>query len=192
MRTLKTVIILSVLIIAGALIFWFHFSKDVARAPEIEKAKISDISTMLRLCTMELYEEVPVKASIGSRHLFAREVLTGTISFDVEKLEVEECGDTLKIILPREIIEIYEATEPDSYKVIDTWNDNLFGTSNFTAAEENIIKGKVRKSYRRAVYAKGYVECARKETAQNLTSHLTALTDKTVIVTDPSPKGYPD
>ncbi len=192
MKTIKALVLIAILMIAGAFILRYHFSKNGYDATNIQKAKIADISTMLRLCTTELYEEVPVKASIGSRHLFAREALTGTISFDVENLEIAENADTIKIVLPHEILEIYEATEPDSYKVIDMWNDNLFGSSNFTTAEENIIKGKVRQSYRRAVYAKGYVELARKEAARNLTSILTAMTGKTVIVTDPSPKGYPN
>lgn len=188
MKTIRTIVALLVIIAAGAIACWWYMSPEASRVT-MHQAKITDISPMLRLCTVEIYDDVPVKGSIGPRHIFAKAALNGSISFDLENIRMTESGDTVSVTLPREIVEIYESTAPGSYQVIDTWNDNYFASSNFTTAEENTIKAKVRENYRKNIYAKGYVERARKEAVENLTSLLTGLTGKTVIVNDPTPKG---
>lgn len=91
--------------------------------------------------------------------------------------------------LPREIVDIYESTDAGSYQVIDIWTDSFMGKPNITTAQENSIKSKVRDNYRKDIYRKGYVERARKDAAENLTSLLKGLTGKTVIVSDPTPQG---
>lgn len=164
-------------------------SPEVSRVT-LHEAKISDVSPMLRLCSVEIYDDVPIKGSIGPRHIFARVALNGSISFDLDNVNISESGDTLNVTLPREIVDVYESTAPGSYQVIDTWTDDFFGSANFTTEEENKIKGKVRDNYRRGIYAKGHVRRARKEAVENLTSLLSGLTGKTVIVNDPSPEGY--
>ncbi len=189
MKAIRTIIILLILVAAGAVAYWWHVSPEADRVT-VHEAKITDVSPMLRLCSVEIYDDVPVKGSIGKRHIFARESLNGTISFDLDSIEMVENGDTINVTLPREIVEIYESTAPGSYLVIDTWTDELFGSSNFTTAEENAIKAKVRDNYRKEIYRKGYVERARKEAVANLTAMLGGVTGKTVIVTDPSPAGY--
>ncbi|MDE7409506.1 MAG: DUF4230 domain-containing protein [Muribaculaceae bacterium] len=155
----------------------------------MQEAKITDISPMLRLCSVEIYDDVPVKGSIGNRHMFARMALKGSISFDLDSIAMAENNDTISVALPKEIVDIYESTDANSYQVIDVWCDSFFGNSNFTTAEENSIKSKVRDNYRKEIYRKGYVERARKEAADNLTSLLKGLTGKTVIVSDPTPQG---
>ena len=189
MKKLYGIIILLVLVGAGAVACWWYMSPEASRVT-LHEAKIKDVTPMLRLCTVEIYDDVPVKGTIGKRHIFARESLNGSISFDLENIEMVENGDTLNVTLPREIVEIYESTAPGAYQVIDTWTDELFGSSNFTVAEENSIKAKTRDDYRKEIYRKGYVERARKEAVANLTAMLGGVTGKTVIVTDPSPAGY--
>lgn len=187
--------IINILVLLGACAIgawlWITDSPEASRV-NIEKAKITDISPMLRLCSVEIFDEVPVKGTIGKRHLVAKAVLNGSISFDLDGIETTERNDSLFVTLPREIVEVLESAEPGSYKVIDTWSDSFFGSSNFTTTEENAIKAQARENYRRNIYEKGYVKRARSEAAANLTGLLSSVTGKTVIVTDPSPEGYLD
>ncbi|MCI9285738.1 MAG: DUF4230 domain-containing protein [Muribaculaceae bacterium] len=187
-NTLRWLTILAVVVLAGVAAAWWYFSPEANRFT-MHEAKISDLKPMVRLCSMDIYEDVPIKGHIGPRHIFARAALNGTVTFDLEQLKSEERGDTLIVTLPPEIVEIYESTEPGAYKVIDTWNENFFGSNHFTTEEENTIKSKVRDNFRKKVYAKGYVKRARAEARQNLTDMLGGLTGKRVIVNDPTPEG---
>lgn len=186
--TLYSVAILAAVILLGALGAWWALSPKASRAT-MHDAAITDISPMVRLCSVDIYEDIPIKASIGPRHMFARATVNGSITFDLEDLHIREQGDTITVTLPREIVEIHESTEPGSYLVIDTWNDNIFGSDNISTTEENKIKAKVRENFRRKVYAKGYVKRARAEATANLTAMLSGLTGKTVVVNDPTPDG---
>lgn len=188
MKIIRYIIVLVVIAAGVVLAGWWYRSPKPSRVA-VHEAKIADVVPMLKLCSVEIYDDVPIKGSIGSRHIFARAALNGSISFDLENVSMTDSGDTIRLTLPREIVEVYESTAPGSYLVIDTWNDNIFGSSKFSAAEENAVKRKVLDSYRRSIYRRGYVERARKEAVGNLTSMLSGLTGKTVIVTDPTPKG---
>lgn len=183
-------VVLVLLLAAGWLVYEWKTSPEVSRTT-LQEARITDISPMLQLCSVEILEDLPVKASVGSRHIFAVMSVRGSISFDIDDLTLEGRGDTVFVTLPREIVDIRESTEPGSYKVIDTWNDRFLGSSRFTAAEENAAKAKVSENYRRSLYRRGYVARARKEAVANLSAMLGALTRKKVVVTDPSPSGYP-
>lgn len=189
MKAVRTLIVLIILAAAGFAVYKWYTAPEATHIT-MQEAKIKDVTPMLRLCSVEIYDDVPVKGSIGGRHLFGRVALKGSISFDLDSVRMTEHGDTLALILPREIVEVYESTDEGSYQVIDTWNDSFLGSTNFTTAEENSIKSKVRDNYRAGIYQKGYVARARKEAVANLTSLLGGLTGKTVIVTDPSPEGY--
>lgn len=193
MRYLKWILILLViLLIAGCGIYLYNKwqrSEEVVRA-DIYDAKIEDISPMLQLCSVEIIEDVPIKASIGKRNIFAQMTVTGNISFDVENIVMSQQGDTLVVQLPPEIIEIRESTDARSYKVIDTWTDKFLGKSNFSVAEENKIKGKVRDNYIKSLYNRGYIKRARKEAVVNLNRMLKAATGSEVLVKDTMPAGY--
>lgn len=182
-------LLILIVIAVSAFAAYLYFAPTKSRV-RLHAATIEDVRAMARLCSVEIYEEVPVKGKVGSRHLVAREVLVGTISFDLDSLRLEESGDTVRLCLPREIVEVYESTEPGAYTVIDNWNDNFLGSSNITTAEENRMKELVRRQFVKSVYAKGYVRRARAEAVNNLRSLLSSLTGRPVIVTDPSPAGY--
>lgn len=189
MKAIKIIIVLVIIAVAGFVAYKWYTAPEATNIT-LQEAKITDVTPMLRLCSVEIYDEVPVKGDIDNRHLFARVALNGSISFDLDSVKMTESGDTLSVTLPREIVDIYESTDAGAYQVIDTWCDSFLGSSNFTTAEENSIKSKVRDNYRKEIYQKGYVARARKEAVANLTSLLGGLTGKTVIVTDPSPEGY--
>lgn len=183
MKALRIIIVMAVVSLCYLIGYRLLHSPE-APDERIETAKVSDIRAMLRLCAVEVHEDIPVRGSIGSRHLFAKETVTGSISFDLDSIDFTESKDSIVITLPREIIEIKESTEPDSYKVIDNWNDRLLGSDNFTTAEENSIKFKVRDNFKKSLYKRGIVRRARQEAGQNVTSMMKAMTGKTVVIID--------
>lgn len=188
MKFIYSLIILLALAAAGFIGYKWYTAPEAERVT-VEAAKITDVTPMLRLCTVEIYDDVPVKGTVDTRHFFAKSAVKGSISFDLENIDYCEGSDTISITLPKEIVEVYESTEPGAYKVIDTWNDSFFGSSNFTTAEENKIKAEARDSYRRNIYKRGLVTRARKEAAENLKAMLSGITGKVVIVNDPNPDG---
>lgn len=155
----------------------------------LHDSTVKEVESMVRLCSMDIYEETPVKATIGSRHLFGRITLRGSVTFDIEHLAIDMTGDTIVVKLPPERVEILESTDKDSYIVIDTWNDHILGSGKFTTAEENKIKEKVKQNAIKNIYRKGYVKRARAEAVDNLTRMLTNVTSKPVKVIDPMPEG---
>lgn len=189
MKTLYKYLTLIVVLAVCGIVAYFYFAPSRSRVT-LHDATIKEVKDMARLCTVEIYEEVPVRGHVGQRHLVAREVLVGNISFDLEGLAMDASSDTIRVTLPREIVEIRESTEPGSYTVIDNWNDSFMGDANITTAEENKMKQLTLDSFVKAVYAKGYVKRARAEAVANLTSLLSSMTGRPVVVTDPSPEGY--
>ena len=187
---IKTVIILAAITAIGVLVWWI-LSPAAASRTNLHKTEVADIRALVELCTVEITEDIPVKGHVGPKHLFARQTVNGSISFDLDKLEITEDSDSaLTVVLPPEIVEIHESTEPNSYEVIDVWNENLLGSAVMTTAQENAIKRKVCDNFRKKIYTKGYVRRARSEARSSLSVLLGALTGKNVTVTDPSPEGY--
>lgn len=185
---MKKLLFLVLVLAVGALAAWWYFSPEASRVT-VHEGKISDIKPMVQLCALEVYEDVPVKGTVDTRHLFAKAAVNASISFDLEKLEQREQGDTLFVTLPPEIVEVRESTEPGAYIVIDTWNDEFFGSSNITTAEENSFKAKARENFRKSIYDKGLVRRARSEAVRNLTDMLSAMMNRPVVVSDPTPEG---
>lgn len=192
MKTKKIFPIIAAAILLGGILLIVSLNRKSSRQSgdiTIDGAMVKEVESMVRLCSMDIYEETPVKATIGNRHLFGRITLKGSITFDLERIALKMSGDTLRVQLPPEKVEILESTDKDSYIVIDTWNDRFMGSGSFTTAEENKIKEKVKQNAIKSIYRKGYVKRARAEAAENLTAMLSALTSKPVVVTDPTPEG---
>lgn len=194
MKRLTRLAVAAVVVAAVAAIAWigwdfFRQSQQPPRGQRMVPARIADITPMVRLCTVDLYEEVPVRASIGKRHLFARQVLVGEVAFDIERVDTAVRGDTLVVVLPPEVVELREAVSPGAYTVIDTWSDAFFGKSDFTAAEENRIKAIVRDQAVDRVYRRGIVRRARREAVGRLASLLAPVWHGPVKVIDSNPAG---
>ena len=101
-------------------------------------------------------------------------------------------GDTVIITLPPEIVELYEATDKNSWEVIDTKTIGrmaMFRSDKFTIEEENAVKAKIKEKSTKLLYRNGTIERARAEGARNLQSLMEMVYDKPVRVTDPTPKG---
>ena len=116
-KKIKNIIILAAIATCAiVLFFWLGAPK---KNTEISKGQIKDVKTLAQLCTVDLYNEVPVLDTINNKVLFAVQKQRGSVSFDLENMQVNTDGDTVKIVLSPEIVEINEATEDNSWQVID-------------------------------------------------------------------------
>lgn len=182
-KIIRTVIIIAV--IAVVAICAYYLLRTPKNDIEVDKGRINDVKTMVQLCTIDLYNEVPVLDTINNKVIFAVQKQRGSVSFDLEKLEVDAEGDTVRVTLPPEIIEINEATSDNSWQVIDTKNIGFLGSlrsSKLTNEEENQVKAKVKQNSEKRLYQNGTISRARAEAAENLQTLLEKLYRKPVIV----------
>lgn len=191
MKIKKNITIAAIAVAAIALFFWFGSPK---KSFEVGKGQVSDVKTMVQLCTIDLYNEVPVLDTINNKVLFAVQKQRGSVSFDLENMQISNDGDTVKIVLSPEIIEINEATEDNSWQVIDSRNLSLGGfnplaSDKLTDEEENQLKAKIKVNSKKILYHNGTIERARAEGVKNLRSLMEKVYRKPVVVTDLTPKG---
>lgn len=191
-KALKYIIPL-ILAVAIAFLGW-QIYRFMQRPDEIEvlPSKPGDIKEMARLCSMEIYNEVSILDTVNYKVMFAVQKQSGSISFDMENIQIDDSGDTIRIVLPREIVEVYESNEKNAWEVIDTKaiGPMAFLRSNkFTAAEENRVKSKIKAKAIKRLYSNGTVKKARKDAVENLTRLMEGVYRKPVIVTDPTPNG---
>lgn len=193
-RLVKYLIVL-LLGIAAAIFIYQNYIREVPDDPvAVRMGRISRVEEMARLCSMDLYSEVPVLDTINGKVMFAVQKQRGSISFDLEKLTVDDSGDTVVITLPPEIIELREATETNSWEVIDTKAVGklaLFRTDRISDLEENALKRRVSERSRKRLYDNGTVARARAEGADNLRRLMEKIYRRPVIILDPTPAGTP-
>ena len=186
------IIILAILALAG----WQAY-RYFQRPDEIEvlPSHPGDVREMVRLCTMEIYNEVPVLDTVNFKVMFAVQKQSGSIAFDVEHLDIDDTGDTVKIVLPREIVTVNESTDKNAWQVIDTKAIGpmaMFRSNKFTLDEENRVKAKLKSKSISRLYSNGTIRKARKDAADNLTKLMETVYRKPVIVTDTTPEGNPN
>lgn len=193
-KTLKYIIPAIILAIL-ALVGW-HAYRYFQRPEEIEvlPSRPGEVKEMVRLCSMEIYNEVPVLDTVNFKVIFAVQKQSGSISFDVEHLDVDDTGDTVRIQLPREIVDVYESTEKNAWQVIDTKAIGpmaILRSDKFTLEEENRVKAKLKEKAIKRLYANGTVRKARKDAVGNLTKLMETAYRKPVLVYDSTPDGTP-
>lgn len=187
----KVMIAAVVAAVALAALLYLSFTKP-EKHTDVREGWVSKIETMAQLCTVDLYSEMPILDTINNKVMFAIQKQRGSISFDLENLKIDADGDTVKITLSPEIVELYEATEPNSWEVIDTKAIGrlaVFRSDRFSDTEENALKARIQEKSKRQLYRNGTVRRARAEGAQNLRSLMEQLYRKPVVVTDPTPQG---
>ncbi|MDE6649838.1 MAG: hypothetical protein K2K45_07905 [Muribaculaceae bacterium] len=183
-------LILTVLIVFAG---WLLYRK-IQKPEEIEifQSRPGDVMEMARLCSMELYNEVSILDTVNSKVMFAVQKQAGSISFDMEHLQIDDTGDTIRIILPPEIVEVHEASEKNAWQVIDTKAIGpmaILRSNKFTISEENRVKSKIKTNAIKRLYANGTVRQARKDAVKNLSLMMEGIYRRPVIVTDPTPEG---
>ncbi|MDE6417105.1 MAG: hypothetical protein K2K68_08790 [Duncaniella sp.] len=180
-------------IAAVILVVAIYFSlPSYKKTIEVGKGRIANIETMAQLCVIDLYNEVPILDTINDKVMFAIQKQRGSVSFDLENMHIDADGDTVKVTLSPEIIDIYEATEDNSWEVIDTKAIGtlaLLKSDKFTDEEENALKANIREKTCKQLYHNGTIKRARAEAAENLRSLMEKVYRKPVKVTDPTPLG---
>ncbi|MCM1355566.1 MAG: DUF4230 domain-containing protein [Staphylococcus sp.] len=182
-------LIITIVIIAGvaAIILWR--STAASTNMSVSETKLSEIKEMVKLCSLEVRDDVAIKDSINGKWIFAKNTVNGYIRFDLEKLDYQTRNDSVIIFLPPEEIEIYESNSDGAYEVIDTWNESLLDLRTLTAAEESAIKRRMAERYRKSFYTKGYVSRARRSAVETLSQLVSVMDDKITIV-DLHPQGF--
>lgn len=184
LRTIRFIAVaLIVLVVAGVAVY-FSLPKP-KESIEVGEGKVTNLRTVAQLCTVDIYNEVPVLDTINNKVIFAIQKQQGSISFDMEHLRVDTIGDTLHVKLPREIISIYEATAPNSWEVIDTKAIGplaLLHNGKLTAAEENVVKRRLQARSKARLYRNGTVSRARTEASATLAQLLSHMYRRPVVV----------
>lgn len=181
-------IILIVIAAVGAIVVFFSFSSS-KKTIDVRQGQIRMIETMVQLCAVDLYNEVPVRDTINNKEIFGIQKQKGSVSFDLENMAMDTDGDTVKITLSPEIVELYEATEDNSWEVIDEKGLSLFTKDKLNNDEENTVKANIKQKSRKMLYRNGVIERARAEGAVNLQTLMEKVYHKPVKVIDPTPKG---
>lgn len=190
-RLVLWVVVIVAAAAAGIYVYRNYVAGTENQAMQVEEARIDGIREMVSLCTLEIEDEVALRDSIHGKWMFAKARLTGEVSFDLEQLKWSMSGDTIFVELPPEMVTVRESTSPDAYKVIDTWDNTIFGLGKLTTSEENTLKRRLTARYRSEIYRKGYVTRARENALRTLRQLTAVLPSGTVVVTDPTPDGRP-
>lgn len=180
--------ILLILVICGAIVGIVFICLPSKKATKINAGKINRIDTMVELCAIDFYNEVPIIDTVQNWVLFAKQKQRGSISFDLENLNVEN-GDTILITLPPEIIEIMEATDENSWESIDSKDLRKMRWEKASPEIWNEVKKNALKQTKRDLYESGIVERARIEGGENLKGFMEIIFRKPVKIIDPTPKG---
>ena len=187
----KLILIAVVAIAVVAIGLYFSFASP-KKSIDVSKGQISKVETMAQLCAIDIYSEVPILDTINNKVMFAVQKQKGSISFDLENMKIDANGDTIKITLSPEIVDLYEATEDNSWEVIDTkaiGTMSMLKSDIFTDEEENALKANIKKNSKKLLYHNGTIERARAEGALHLQSLMEKVYNKPVKVYDPTPKG---
>lgn len=188
----KKFILIAVAVVAAIAIGLYFSFASPNKTIDVGKGRISKMETMAQLCAIDIYSEVPVLDTINNKVIFAIQKQKGSVSFDLENMHMDADGDTVKITLSPEIIDLYEATEDNSWEVIDTkaiGTMSLFKSDKFSDDEDNAIKANIKKNSKRLLYHNGTIERARAEGARNLKTLMEKVYNKPVEVIDLTPKG---
>ncbi len=187
-RYIALLLTLIVILAAAAIILWRN--SQASTNMSISETKLSEIKDMVKLCSLEVRDDIAIRDSINGKWIFAKNTVNGYVRFDLEKLDYQTRNDSIVIFLPPEEIEVYESSRDNSYEVIDTWNQSLLDLRNLTAAEETAIKKRVADRYKASFYEKGYVSRARSSAVATLSTLLSRMDDGKITVVDLYPDGY--
>lgn len=188
----RYLIIAAVIILVGAGIWIWRTSLKPQNEDKIEvaPARMVDLRPVADLCGMEIYREATVVDTINNKVIFGIWKVNGRVLFDLDDLQDvvrsasdgAQAGDTLRLKLPKERVELLESNAPGSWRVVDTYSLKFMGNDRMTPEEENRVKREAIAKLRRDLYSDGTVATARKEAAATLERLLTPMLGCPVIV----------
>ncbi|MBD5132391.1 MAG: hypothetical protein HDT28_07395, partial [Clostridiales bacterium] len=103
-KKLILIAVVAIAVIAIGLYFSFASPK---KSIDVSKGQISKVETMAQLCAIDIYSEVPILDTINNKVMFAVQKQKGSVSFDLENMQMDSDGDTVKIVLSPEIVDLY-------------------------------------------------------------------------------------
>lgn len=182
-QLIRIVLIVLILVAAGGYIYWY-FSRPAAKEGEeypTEKATLKSVKEMAELATLDFHEEIAVKDESDGKWIVARMTIEGSVKYDMDSVSLEQRGDTLILLMPKESFKIYESADSASYQVIDTWDARraMMGRK-LTATEENTIKERARRDVETTLRERGYVARARKNASATLIPILRRLASDSI------------
>lgn len=186
LKMVRYMVCIAMAVAMGCLVY--HAARPEKDDIEVRKGRLHDIETMARLCSVDLYAELPVLDTINGKVLFAVQKQRGSVTFDMDQLAVDDSGDTVKITLPPERVQIFESTDPDSWEVIDTKAIGplaLLRSDRLNIRDENRLKDRIRQKAVRKFYDNGTVARARAQAARTLESLMGKIYRRPVTVIDP-------
>lgn len=186
------VLIVVIAIIAILIVVSRYMVSRSEKSIDVDKGRIERLASMVELCSVEIYNEMPVVDTVHNKVIFAIQKQRGSISFNMENLQADMSGDTIRVILPPEVVKLRESTDNNSWRVIDTKATGPFSLirrNKISLEEENAVKRKVIKRSVKALYENGTVARARAEGAHNLKMLLENIYRKPVEIIDYSPEG---
>ena len=156
-KSIKAIITVAAIVVVAIAVY---LTVSLPKSPTIEadKGYISNMETMAQLCAIEVYSEVPIVDTIDNKVICAIQKQRGSITFDLENMQIATDGDTVKVIMPDEIVSITEATDNDSWKVVDTKAIGLLAmlrSDKLTLEEENQVKAKIVRKAKVRLYKTG-------------------------------------
>ncbi|MDE6265116.1 MAG: hypothetical protein K2M11_08225 [Paramuribaculum sp.] len=191
MKNIIKIAIVAIIVVTGFLIYTFAFSSKGSIS--VSKGNINKIETMVELCAIDFYNEVAVVDTVDNWVCFGKQKQRGSISFDIENIETDITGDTVKIILPTEIIEVMESTDKESWVSVDSKDLDCIAERLSPSRAPKEVWSKVKqnafKNSKKKLYQNGVVERARIEASQSLQDLMEKVYRKPVKVIDPTPKG---
>lgn len=185
LRWIRNILTALVLLATGAYIYWF-VTRPVEDPAEYATtpAHLKSLNEMAQLATLDFHEEIAVKDKQAGKWIVARMTVEGSVRYDLDSLRLEQRGDSLLLIMPKERFDILESTDPGSYEVLDSWDAEraMFGRK-MTAAEENALKQRARNRLETTLRNRGYVKRARENARTVLTPLLRRLAPDSTITT---------
>lgn len=175
----------AILVLAGAGVWYLKSSKESLsyEKREVLPTRVADLRAAADLCATEIYREESVVDTVSGKVIFGIWKIKGRILYDLDNLdealpgpsETRSGTDTVRLRLPKERIELLEAPEADSWRVVDSYSLRLGGSSRLTPEEENQVKREGLARIKRKLYSDGTVKISRKEAALTLERFLTAV-----------------
>ena len=192
-KQIKKGTLLLLLIAALLLIGWWGYRFFHTERVEVRTlpAQIEEIEKIVKLSTLEITSEEIFKDTVNIKGVVSRVKSKIYIEFDIENIPTVVQNDTLFVQLPREIINVYEATD-DGYQVLDVWNTQMPdepAPTPLNTEEENIIKNRLKQRIVERMYERGYVKRARENALRSLAAFFGKFKDKVVII-DQYPDGW--
>lgn len=189
MKTIRNLILTLIALASAALAAWFIFRPSDNAPVTVRPGVVTDVRQMVRLCAVDIYSEIPVIDTVNNKVIMAIQKQRGLVSFDLERLDIDTSGDTVRVILPREIVELYESADDRAFEVIDTKGLGLFTSDRLTNDEDNIVKRRIYSRSLERLYKEGVIADARREAQGQLAKMLNRHYRRPVAVRDTTPRG---